>query len=251
MYTVICQRVIKFFKERRTRPHQQNRKYNLVVHDDQGITIEIISLSPESDEPERLPPDDDFARPKPTKRLTDDANKTTRMGRWGDPPASPQPSSNRRGGWLNTKQLDQLPGEWTYNVNVQRVIRFHGQPRYLYYEPTWNLDVLAMGAWLSAALRRTFGRPLASQTVAFEAFEGIYDAPNGVIALPGKDERFVGSHNVRVSGWEPDTSFFGFAIHGDRSGEIVASVSYLASTWNCTAGIRGLAGEARVHPGRP
>jgi hypothetical protein len=68
-YSQICAAVFKFYKKRRTEEHQTNRVHNLVVHDEEGNTLEILSLKPGEDEPQVLPPDDDFKRPKPSKRL--------------------------------------------------------------------------------------------------------------------------------------------------------------------------------------
>lgn len=134
------------------------------------------------------------------------------MNRWGEAPLAPRGwPLNRRVDWLSVKEIDGLPGEWTYNVMCRRDSRFHLQELYyIYYEPVWRPDLLVHCAWLSHALITTFRGTIAGVDVAFEAYESIFDAPEGNIPMPTESERFVGSHNVRLTGWDLNANLFRF-----------------------------------------
>jgi hypothetical protein len=77
IYTQIGNLIFLFFKRHRQRAHQGQRNHNLVVHDADGTTLEILSLRPGADEPVRFPPSDDFKRPKPSKRQEPKSHKKT------------------------------------------------------------------------------------------------------------------------------------------------------------------------------
>jgi len=81
IYTQVCAHILSHFKKRRQEPHQGQRIYNLVVHDWDGTTLEILSLRPGREEPVKFPPDDDFKRPKPSKRWKGKAHKETNKKR--------------------------------------------------------------------------------------------------------------------------------------------------------------------------
>ncbi len=133
------------------------------------------------------------------------------MTRWGDPPLVPRGKMDRRTGWLSVKEIDGLPGEWSYNIACQRSSRFHYQNMfYVYYEPLWITDQFVECIWLAYNLSTAFGQPLSGVEVAFLAYESIYDAPLGRIPMPGSDEDCVGSHNVRLIGGDHIAQTFDF-----------------------------------------
>jgi GNAT superfamily N-acetyltransferase len=131
--------------------------------------------------------------------------------RWGgEPPPVPVGPMPGRQLWLAGKALDELPGEWTYNVWVLRAQRFHFQVLPIYYEPFYSSDLLPHGLAFAAVINHAFDAPRCIVNVAFEAHESIFDAPDGRIELPEEDERFVGSHSVHMTGWNSEDSTFSF-----------------------------------------
>ncbi len=77
-YTEIGHLALRYMKKHRQRPHQSGRTHNLVIHSDDGTTLEILSLKPGEEELLRFPPDDDFRRPKPSKRKKPRPPKSTK-----------------------------------------------------------------------------------------------------------------------------------------------------------------------------
>jgi hypothetical protein len=132
-------------------------------------------------------------------------------GRWGVRATRvPRGYMERRQGWLAGKEIDQLNGEWSYNIVTLRTSRFHLQPNYVYYEPFWNVDSLSTGIWLSGVVNESLARPVAFATVSFETFESIYDAPSGVLPFPNDEESYVGSHTVGLVGFSTPMKVFKF-----------------------------------------
>ncbi len=116
------------------------------------------------------------------------------MTRWGSPPDKPRsiPSADRRAIWLASKELDGLPGEWTFLLWSRRAEAFHVKGLVpLIYKPCWDRDEIVQ--YLAN------GYPV---QLAMDVFESIYDAPEGRLAMPLGHELKVGTHAVLLAGVE-------------------------------------------------
>lgn len=130
---------------------------------------------------------------------------------WAPPPLLPR---HRLGSgnalWALGKQIDELGGEWTYNVFVPRTINFH-QPAAppLFYEPFGSFERLALEAYLVECAYEVC-RPGEEGTLALaiEVFPSFFSTTDGVVVPPEPGETSIGRHTVSVIAVRGDTIYF-------------------------------------------
>jgi len=127
---------------------------------------------------------------------------TSTVNPWSPPPVMPRGRVEPQDGWPLTKQIDELGGEWTYQVFFYRAMNFHvpiTPP--LFYEPIYNFDRLGLEALLfqyAQGLLESTGDP-GAVTLAFEVFPSFFDAEAGRVVLPAADEHPIGRQsNARI-----------------------------------------------------
>lgn len=104
--------------------------------------------------------------------------------------------------WEMGKQIDELGGEWTYQIFVYRVCNFHlVSIPVAFYEPIESFDSLALEVLL-VQKARDFDLHNTAGTVgiSLEVFPSIYDARGGVLKLPEEDELSIGEHHMTILG---------------------------------------------------
>lgn len=101
--------------------------------------------------------------------------------------------------WAAAKQIDGIPGEWTYPLWVSRAVRFHVAER-THYERLRDYDAVVETVTIANIVEGANLRPPSLRTV-LAVYEGCLDADDGVLAVPEPDERFLGHHEVQILGW--------------------------------------------------
>ncbi len=124
--------------------------------------------------------------------------------------------------WALTKQIDELGGEWTYNLFLPRTTNFHFASQPVdFYEQLADFDHIGVAALMMDRARRS-GLPeleIGSLLVDFAAYSSVFNPVDGFIPTPSSTERFIGRHTASVlrvidsetvvvahawSGWTPD-----------------------------------------------
>lgn len=104
--------------------------------------------------------------------------------------------------WQVAKQIDELGGEWTYQIFVWRICNFHLISIPLaFYEPIESFDRLALEVLLIQKAQDFELVDTAGMAgVSLKVFPSIYDAADGVLKFPEEDEPSVGEHYMRILG---------------------------------------------------
>jgi hypothetical protein len=118
--------------------------------------------------------------------------------------------------WRSTKEIDGLPGEWTYPIFASRAEVFHASRlgRLHFYDCIGDDDfvplLIAIGGRLDQQrVRRVFWPRI---SVTMQVFRSIFSTPgNGLVPLPDPSERPVGHHTVRLVGFENEGDTWKFA----------------------------------------
>lgn len=121
------------------------------------------------------------------------------MRPWDPAPAEPIGDLGPTESWAAAKQIDNIPGEWTYPLWVSRAVRFHVPVR-THYERLRDYDAVVETITIANIVEDANLRSPSIRTV-LAVYEGCLDADDGVLALPEPDERFLGHHDVEVLGW--------------------------------------------------
>ena len=118
---------------------------------------------------------------------------------WDPVPAEPMGELGPSESWAAAKQIDGIPGEWTYPLWVSRAVRFHVPVR-THYERLRDYDAVVEATTIANIVEDANLRSPSIRTV-LAVYEGCLDAGDGVLALPEPGERFLGHHDVEVLGW--------------------------------------------------
>ena len=130
------------------------------------------------------------ARPLRTKR---------ELNPWGDVPDLPDGELGHRNSWAAGKQIDRIPGEWTYPIWVLRAMRFH-LPRRTLYQQVHSYEEVLQRLYLNKMLVGSGFQPVLVRAV-LAVFENILDAVDGELQEPEPGDRFLGHHSVSLSDW--------------------------------------------------
>lgn len=144
-----------------------------------------------------------------------DITADVHVGNWGEPPHSRAKHFNP---WVGAKQIDGLPGEWTFPIFVQRVISFHLELPIL-YEPISSLDALGLEVLLHRRVD-VWGQGLEKYQhidAVIEVFPSIFDVEDGRVPMPGPDERCIGTHCMGIIGIDADETLVARSSWGDWS----------------------------------
>jgi GNAT superfamily N-acetyltransferase len=122
---------------------------------------------------------------------------------WANPSERPQEARVPGDLWALMKQIDELGGEWSFNLFVPRTVNFHLAPAALdFYEPLGDFERVGLEALLLQRARRA-GLPLAetgSVVVDYAAYPSIFNPVDDFLPLPSPGERTIGRHTASVRG---------------------------------------------------
>ena len=141
---------------------------------------------------------------------------------WDSAPRSPVPILVPGDLWALGKQIDELGGDWTFNLIPPRTGNFHLKKLPVeFYEPLGSFDRLSLEALLySRAL--SFGvdeYDVGTIIMDFVAYPSLFNPIDGFVATPSENEQSIGRHAAKVigvsdeetlivrhawSGWTPD-----------------------------------------------
>jgi GNAT superfamily N-acetyltransferase len=141
---------------------------------------------------------------------------------WDPVPAEPIGELGPTEAWAAAKQIDGIPGEWTYPLWVSRAVRFHVPVR-THYERLRDYDEVVEMITIANIVENANLRPPSIRLV-LAVYEGCMDAQDGYLAPPEPDERFLGHHDVEVLGW------------ADRGDELIFGNSWGANWGDANTG---------------
>jgi hypothetical protein len=144
------------------------------------------------------------------RSVRDRRSRTSRLDPYADAPALPYGELTYNDSWAAGKQIDRIPGEWTYPLWPLRAVRFHSPQRRVYERLTSHAEV---SHWLGLNYRlgecRLSPVPV---TAVLAIFESCFDTTDGVLPLPHPEDRFLGHHQVQLATYySGDQDTFGFA----------------------------------------
>ncbi len=118
--------------------------------------------------------------------------------------------------WRWSKEIDGLPGEWTYPIFTHRAAVFHTaeSQQVLFYDPIGNDGHVPLLMQLTSRLADQHVRPeyLPALSLTMHAYRSIFATPNdGRAPLPSADDDRVGQHTVRLVGFEDQGETWLFA----------------------------------------
>lgn len=118
--------------------------------------------------------------------------------------------------WRLTKEIDGLPGEWTYPIFTSRAQAFHTSPlgKLQFYDSIGNDDFvpLLIAIALQLANQRVDRVYWPRVSVTMQVFRSIFSTPgDGLVPLPDPEERPVGQHTVRLTGYDGAARTWQFA----------------------------------------
>lgn len=116
----------------------------------------------------------------------------------GSVPLRPLGELDDRNSWAAGKQIDGIPGEWTYPIWVLRAVRFH-TPGRMYYEQIHGYDdVLAHLVFYGQLADCGLTTPQVKTVLAL--YRNVFDAARGKLVLPQQEDDFIGHHAVTLLG---------------------------------------------------
>lgn len=168
------------------------------------------------------------------------------MRPWDPIPTEPRGELGPSESWAAAKQIDGIPGEWTYPLWVSRAFRFH-VPLRSHYERLRDYDAVVETIAIASIVEEANLWPPSIRTV-FAVYESCLDTEDGVLTLPEPDERFLGHHDVQIIGWNQasDDLVFGNswgAKWGDQNTGVMSRSYYEAhvkESWLRMVGNQGL-----------
>lgn len=111
--------------------------------------------------------------------------------------------------WRLTKHVDELGGEWTYQIFVGRVLEFIRWTPVVYFPfssyERMTLDVAIRLRALECGVDRS---RLGDISLIFEIYPSFFDACAGRVPMPEPDELSMGQHSVNVVALEDDGIVF-------------------------------------------
>jgi GNAT superfamily N-acetyltransferase len=162
-------------------------------------------------------------------------------------PRFPKPPQDGEGteywGW--TKEIDGLPGEWTYPIFGNRAQVFHTSPlgRLVFYDSIGNDDFVPLLIAITGQLAQQRVHPMfwPSISATMQVFRSIFSTRgDGLVPLPDPGEPSGGHHTVRLVGYEDEGDTWEFANSwgtewGDKGyGKLVGAYrrKYVTEVWH-------------------
>src|ERR1700694_3732138 len=109
------------------------------------------------------------------------------------------PLSDLQDDYFLAKEIDNIPGEWTYKIFTLRALQYLARIPMM-YEPLGSYRQILRA--VQYRLRRiSNGETLdfaPDVSLSLAVFESIFDSTTGVIGRPRKGEKQVGVHSIRV-----------------------------------------------------
>lgn len=118
--------------------------------------------------------------------------------------------------WRWTKEIDGLPGEWSYPIFGNRARVFHTSPlgKLQFYDAIGTDEYVPLLIAIAARLasQRVHRVYWPSVSVTMQVFPSIFSThADGLVPLPDPGEQSVGQHTVRLVGYDGETRTWQFA----------------------------------------